>query len=163
MKRLASVLLIAVLPLIVIGCGEPSPAEKQAQVQSDIDAQAMIDARTAVESALRDPSSAQFHVMTIAHLKGEKFDLPFYVCGNVNAKNGFGGYVGQKSFIVYTLVPKISGASPVVDWQPKNDLWDKCGKTIDAKQQGRVAGHKFTRIHRRHKRSVVGEVRAATD
>ena len=57
---------------------------------------ALIDeARAAVQSSLRDPSSAQF------------FDEEIYgtrtairtVCGNVNARNGFGGDTGKSIFI----------------------------------------------------------------
>lgn len=46
--------------------------------------------RTAVLNALRDSSSAQF--------KNEKLKRTGYVCGEVNAKNGMGGYTGFKRY-----------------------------------------------------------------
>lgn len=50
-----------------------------------------IAAKSAVEKTLLDPSSAQFRNMHIAKLKP-------IVCGEVNAKNRMGGYVGFKRF-----------------------------------------------------------------
>jgi hypothetical protein len=128
-------------------------ADKRAQSQGNVDVQALaaqtlIDARTAVENSLRDPSSAEFNAMTIAYLKGDQFDFPYYVCGNVNAKNDFGGYGGQRSFIVYILVPRLSGHSPIVDWRSTKDLWSKCGTTIDAKDEIMKAAQKSAQSHK---------------
>jgi len=47
-----------------------------------------------VAARLRDPSSAQFRGVQTHHNSG----LPI-VCGEVNAKNGFGGYAGYERFI----------------------------------------------------------------
>lgn len=54
-------------------------------------------AKTAVLSTLRDPASAQF---------GDRFAAAERngvdaICGTVNAKNGFGGYVGTTVFAVF--------------------------------------------------------------
>ncbi|WP_420137867.1 hypothetical protein [Sphingomonas sp.] len=51
------------------------------------------DAEQAVTSALNDPASAQFRNVQA---------FPKGVCGEVNAKNGFGGYVGFRRFIYRT-------------------------------------------------------------
>lgn len=50
------------------------------------------EAKKVIESGLYDPDSAQFRNMGI----GEHF-----VCGEVNAKNRFGAFVGFKAFAVY--------------------------------------------------------------
>lgn len=53
-----------------------------------------IDAERAVKSRLKDPYSAvfgQFYVLDIAGTTN--------VCGYVNAKNSFGSYTGEKSYI----------------------------------------------------------------
>lgn len=52
-------------------------------------------AQAEIASQLKDPSSAQFR-----NVKAGKTDKGFdIVCGEVNARNGFGGYVGFTPFI----------------------------------------------------------------
>ena len=51
-------------------------------------------AHTAVQGTLRDPSSAQFQDEVVVGAVTART-----VCGNVNAKNGFGGYTGKSAFI----------------------------------------------------------------
>jgi len=49
-----------------------------------------------VKNTLKDPESAQFKDVKVAiNIKGDKT-----VCGQVNAKNSYGGYTGFKSFYV---------------------------------------------------------------
>lgn len=50
-------------------------------------------AETAVKAVLKDPESAQFSGLWVG--PGGK-----YVCGDVNAKNAMGGYVGKQSFLL---------------------------------------------------------------
>lgn len=72
MKRLA---LVALAGLVLAGCGK-----------SDID-----KAREAVSERLKDPESAHFRNERVV---GEDR----FVCGEVNAKNSAGGYVGFSSY-----------------------------------------------------------------
>lgn len=51
----------------------------------------VLAAKAAVTKILRDPESAKFGKVG--------YREPGIVCGFVNAKNGFGGYTGEKSFI----------------------------------------------------------------
>lgn len=73
MKRLA---LVALAGMILTGCGK-----------SDIDR-----AREAVAEKLNDPRSAQF--------RNERSEKGGWVCGEVNGKNAFGGYIGFKRYTV---------------------------------------------------------------
>lgn len=67
-----------VAPLVLSACGiDKEQAELEEAVKAEILAQ------------LKDPNSAEFRNVVVA---GN------IVCGEVNAKNGFGGYVGFKSF-----------------------------------------------------------------
>lgn len=50
-------------------------------------------AKTAIKEQLRDPDSAKFKILGFA---GEDEAI---VCGTVNAKNGYGGYVGSRQFM----------------------------------------------------------------
>ena len=52
-------------------------------------------AKGLVKENLKDPYSAKFRKMFITHGEGHTF-----VCGEVNAKNSFGAYVGHRKFIV---------------------------------------------------------------
>ena len=60
-----------------------------------------------VKGVLKDPDSAQFTDLVV--IKPKSFDpkRPGVVCGNVNAKNSFGGYTGPKQFIVIAGIPMI--------------------------------------------------------
>ncbi len=60
--------------------------------------------RDAVFEKLRDPASATFknvvRVVTGADPAAGKVGVPVY-CGEVNAKNAYGGYVGYQRFFVF--------------------------------------------------------------
>ncbi|MGH8123618.1 MAG: hypothetical protein ACREPT_12700 [Rudaea sp.] len=49
-----------------------------------------------VADSMKDPSSVQFRNM---RRKNDSYNI---VCGEVNAKNGYGGYVGFVPFEIYT-------------------------------------------------------------
>jgi len=55
-------------------------------------------AQDAVKRKLRDPSSAQFRNMGVFH-PAFADGPPQAVCGEVNSKNGFGGYSGYTIFV----------------------------------------------------------------
>lgn len=64
---------------------------KEVQVQPVAPSGAMIaKLKSTIDSGLRDPSSAQYRGF-VAYAIGEGDTL---LCGELNAKNGFGGYVG---------------------------------------------------------------------
>lgn len=52
-------------------------------------------ARSAVKQQLNDPGSADFRNEKVYHDVGG-----VVVCGEVNAKNGFGGYTGYNPYVV---------------------------------------------------------------
>lgn len=51
-------------------------------------------AKESVQLGLKDPESAQFRNVRLVGYNGSKV-----ICGEVNAKNSYGGYVGHKKFI----------------------------------------------------------------
>jgi hypothetical protein len=53
-------------------------------------------AKAAVSANLRDPESVQFRNLTVGKTKANG---AAYVCGEYNAKNGFGGYAGYERFM----------------------------------------------------------------
>lgn len=80
------------LSLFVGSCGGP-PEPRYANGKTLIEN--TVDARIAVRARLKDPASAQWGAITVADRTGETV-----VCGTVNARNGFGGYMGEQSFMV---------------------------------------------------------------
>lgn len=87
---------LMVLTLLIFGClglwGYDSYKKSSTETQR---LEALEETRqsgmTAVRSALKDPASAQFKDIRIADVTGS-------VCGQVNAKNSYGGYTGFKLF-----------------------------------------------------------------
>ena len=56
-------------------------------------------AKAAVQRILNDPYSAKFESLRVV-----RTNLGDAVCGSVNAKNGFGAYIGATSFVYERLV-----------------------------------------------------------
>lgn len=60
--------------------------------------------RTVIGSALRDPASAQYrNDRLVRHADGR-----VYYCGEINARNAFGGYVGFRQFMASSDAATIS-------------------------------------------------------
>lgn len=62
----------------------------QGQASSKTLATVPPDARAAITKDFKDPDGAEFRNV---------FVTPFGVCGEVNAKNSYGGYTGYKLFV----------------------------------------------------------------
>ena len=86
---------------------KPPPPPSSAEIERapgyvrPADPQALAAAKQVVTGKLKDPESAKFVDMrrkTTPNMKGEPTDV---VCGRVNAKNGFGGYTGNKPFVYF--------------------------------------------------------------
>lgn len=113
-SRLTWLILICILGLVALAAFSPKPplksaeqiaqeaaqAKKQAEAdavrQKERDAEqvkysAIAAGKAAIVKRLNDPESAKFGQVV--------FREPGFVCGYVNAKNGFGGYTGEKGFI----------------------------------------------------------------
>lgn len=74
-----------------------------------------------LEQALKDADSAKYRNQVI--YQDEKHQGMFFMCGEVNAKNSFGGYTGFKRFIVSNKGgPQIDDGHSMFDFMWK----DKC-------------------------------------
>ena len=83
----------------------------------------------AVKRNLKDPDSAEFGTMS-GKLTGEKSSI---VCGNVNAKNSFGGYTGERGFVsMISWGPSgiVGSASAIIVFADRTaafrKLWKEC-------------------------------------
>ncbi len=91
--------LMILLPLLLIVRWEATATPEQKARSAAITAAE--DSRTVgqamVAASLRDPASAQFRDVFTGGVAGRA--VPDTVCGEVNARNGFGGYVGYARFV----------------------------------------------------------------
>jgi hypothetical protein len=71
--------------VVLVACGDRTSGSSDTSFEAD----QVRDAKSAVANSLKDPDSAQFRNVV--------YRAP-HVCGEVNAKNGFGGYAGFKKF-----------------------------------------------------------------
>lgn len=82
MMSKAKLPIVSALILLVAGCGPSKEDEAIAAVKA------------AAQEQLRDPASAQFTDIRTRPGPGAGVK----VCGEVNSKNGFGGYAGKQKF-----------------------------------------------------------------
>lgn len=100
------IILGCLIGLFLIGCSQ-SEAEKQ-RIQKQKDEETI---KEYVKENLKDPESVKFRNVNNG-------------CGELNAKNSFGGYIGFKRFLVkpQTLEIIIEDQDDNVAFEP---LWDK--------------------------------------
>lgn len=62
-----------------------------------------------VAHSMRDPDSVKLSDLHENTVAGHT-----YLCGQVNAKNGYGGYVGQRLFVIgsHWQSPRVAGGTP---------------------------------------------------
>ncbi|KQW22849.1 hypothetical protein ASC80_05775 [Afipia sp. Root123D2] len=95
---------------------------------SGINPVAMESAKSAITWKLRDPISAQIKGVRLIHTSELRPDV---LCGYINAKNGYGGYVGFKPFY-YEVKRNLGG----VVQDTSNELerlpfeWSGCAKAL---------------------------------
>jgi hypothetical protein len=108
------VVVCVLVVLVVTRCARSS--SDQAQTTMFANADRIYAAHTILESRLKDASSAQY--------KNEHVTTSGVVCGEVNAKNGFGGFAGFERYIA------APGKIAVVESETQDfgAIWDQeCG------------------------------------
>lgn len=75
--------------------GEQSPSADQSDEAKAIDVAAA--AKLNIEAKVKDGASARYQGLFVSKSGGSLWAL----CGNVNSKNGFGGYTGFKPFVAF--------------------------------------------------------------
>ena len=96
-RAVGFVLLSAIVGLAfmaMVGRSSPSISPTDAAMLGPSDADLQVSAQMAVQAQLRDLGSAQFLNGVVV-----RQDSSTAVCGEVNAKSGFGGYIGYTSFV----------------------------------------------------------------
>lgn len=69
-------------------------------------------AKQSIVASMKDPESAQFRNLVVIEKQGKRV-----VCGEVNAKNAFGGYVGFRQFYSVPEVglSRVKQNDPIMD------------------------------------------------
>lgn len=100
---------------------------------------AIEEVKKTVANSLRDPESAQFRNVRVVELKKRAVFIDgkasqstegFVVCGEVNGKNGYGGYVGFRPFVAgisESMVESRGGRYPEIDRAANAGLIEACG------------------------------------
>lgn len=94
-SRMRKILILSTLVIgaALTGCGEKKPKELS------IDKKISQAAEEAIKLKLKDPESAQFRNVYVKKIPTE--NNVHVMCGELNAKNSMGGYVGFKPFLVF--------------------------------------------------------------
>lgn len=97
------VMLSCVAAITLAGCDSKSATQEQPKPDRRQFELSRVKAKVAEN--LKDPSSAQFRNVRripLAELSGkDPWDLPGHYCGEVNAKNSFGAYIGFRKFTIW--------------------------------------------------------------
>jgi uncharacterized protein (DUF3084 family) len=80
---------------------------KEAEAKKQELARFAVRAEAEVRAKLKDPDSAQFRNVYVAD------SLLLSLCGEVNAKNAYGGYVGFKRFRMSTIAGRVDSTADI--------------------------------------------------
>lgn len=111
---------VAVVSLALAGCGSSAPDNSSAEeVTPDPKVAEAQELAARLVHDLRDPGSAQFRnvrrMSMTPQTEPSGFDGPHIYCGEINAKNAFGGYTGFRKFHAFGSKPN-DGTSGVTIW-----------------------------------------------
>lgn len=85
--------------------------------------QSVEKAKALVAAKMKDPGSVQF--LDVVHAPPHGTVTGDIVCGRVNAKNSFGGYVGYRRFVSFGSSAIVEGEGSVMDDLLKG-AWKEC-------------------------------------
>lgn len=129
--------------LCLLSCAAPGPSPIESLIQTSLDEVAKYGSynqkylQTSTEAALidaslettrnqlKDPGSAQFRNVRVAQFGPGKV-----VCGEINGKNSYGGYVGFRSFAASPIGATIQSTGnryPEIDEAANSGIGAACG------------------------------------
>lgn len=141
---MSKVLCVVTLSLFLAGCAvQPSQSPEHnlrlasikvvdgfsestnAYLKSKTEVEAIESAQESVRRSLKDPGSAQFrNVRLVSWYSGK------VVCGEVNGKNSYGGYVGFKRFVASpnsSEIERTGNRFPEIDTIANSGITVACG------------------------------------
>lgn len=94
-------------------------------LKSKTEGEAIESAQESVRRSLKDPTSAQFRNVRLISWSSGKV-----ICGEVNAKNSYGGYVGFKRFVASpnsSQIERTGNRFPEIDTIANSGINVSCG------------------------------------
>ena len=92
--------LVTVSALALAGCATNPPGADTSEVEIvELSDTQFSTVKSAVRQNMKDPDSAQFGRYVAFRTTDSEGEQTDYVCGYVNGKNSFGGYVGMTPYI----------------------------------------------------------------
>lgn len=122
--------LCVVLASVVSSCGSPSDAggSKMDEVMSW-----GVATKMKLNEGLKDPDTAEFRNVVVYNVRMNDGSKGYAFCGEVNAKNGFGGYSGYQRFVGNPAVVALESESAGEFQSLWNDYCDPLRKEEDAR------------------------------
>lgn len=102
---LSVIFILVIICIFVVMCS----SNKESKIQAEKEALTVLSSQESVKRQLKDASSAQFRNMN-------------GLCGEVNAKNGFGAFTGFKRYVASGEIVVIEGQ---IDQSEFNSVWHK--------------------------------------
>lgn len=110
---------------VLAGCGDSSKQAALEQTENKADKpekvkQVVVNLLTKyTRNKLKDSESAQFrnleyYATYLVFNDGKRYPLTHQVCGEINAKNSYGGYVGYKQFVATAAFPIDNESNPTL-------------------------------------------------
>lgn len=120
----------------VAAAAASAAAEKEAAADvARRDGAVMTGLKDAVSQHLKDPASVQFQRLQLNTAKTA-------LCGLVNSKNGFGGYVGFREFVVteaeFFVKPEGCGSVPLSHWSSRPEEGTACMQYLMATMERKL-------------------------
>jgi len=91
LRNIRILIAISLVASIITACGD---SKKPEVTQAQIDAHFIYEGKEVVRKRMKDPVSTEFRDVSLSIKSGAPA-----VCGEVNSKNSFGGYVGFQQFV----------------------------------------------------------------
>lgn len=85
--------------ILLSACGSSSDGGSGSSSESERLAGFQVMAKQALEGTLKDPDSAKYRNVHAYRVNNKDGQSVYVFCGEVNAKNAFGGYPGYERFV----------------------------------------------------------------
>lgn len=124
MYRLSTIGLVTTVMMGLVACSPAVPIERNILPKSTTNAKEIKAAKEGASSQMKDPTSVLFR-----NTEGYDRGTPgiIMLCGEVNAKNSFGGYVGFRHFTYLAgvlVINELEGKGP--PWENHfNQNWNQ--------------------------------------
>jgi hypothetical protein len=125
----------------LLGCDEAPKPKTADEIRAEFRNQVEVVLKMNLRQSLKDPDSANFTDVVLYRDQIGDDDLAghYSLCGQVNAKNGFGGYSGPQGFVSSALFKKGNDESGPLSALPTIAMDDSIDLTVSQTYSTEVA------------------------